>query len=176
MGANLPPRFAPHRQQLCSETPSLVRSVPPYSRGRRPSRQIPQLARASASIGRSDPSSLDEKMKSDDLKLMSTDELWALHVEIAAVLTRRIYAEKSQLEQRLRKLLANSALNEPAPRERRPYPRVFPKYRNPKEPYETWAGRGKQPRWLAAQLRSGKKLDDFRIQPSSDRKRRLARR
>jgi len=115
-------------------------------------------------------------MKSDDLKLMSTDELWALHVEITAVLTRRIYAEKSQLEQRLQKLLANGALNEPAPRERRPYPQVFPKYRNPKEPYETWAGRGKQPRWLAAQLRSGKKLDDFRIQSSSDRKRRLARR
>jgi len=169
------PRFAPIIQQLCSETPSLVRSVPPYRR-RRPPRQIPQLARASVSIGRPDPSSLDKKMKSDDLKLMSTDELWALHVEITAVLTRRIYAEKSQLEQRLQKLLANGALNEPAPRERRPYPQVFPKYRNPKEPDETWAGRGKQPRWLAAQLRSGKKLDDFRIQSSSDRKRRLARR
>lgn len=115
-------------------------------------------------------------MKSDDLKLMSTDELWALHVEITAVLTPKIYAEKSQLEQRLQKLLANNALDKPAPRERRPYPQVFPKYRNPKEPYETWTGRGKQPRWLAAQLRSGKKLDDFRIQPSSDRKRRLARR
>ena len=131
---------------------------------------------AIAPIGRPDPSSLDKKMKSDDLKLMSTDELWALHVEITAVLTRRIHAEKSQLEQRLQKLLANGALNEPAPRERRPYPQVFPKYRNPKEPDETWAGRGKQPRWLAAQLRSGKKLDDFRIQSSSDRKRRLARR
>ena len=37
------------------------------------------------------------------------------------------------------------------------------KYCNPKDPRETWAGRGKQPRWLRTQLRSGKKLDDFRI-------------
>jgi DNA-binding protein H-NS len=115
-------------------------------------------------------------MKPDDLKLMSTDELWALHVEITAVLARKLSAEKSQLEQRLQKLRANGTLNEDPPRERRPYPRVFPKYRNPKEPSETWAGRGMQPRWLTAQLRSGKKLDFFRIQPSSKRKRRSARR
>jgi hypothetical protein len=38
-----------------------------------------------------------------------------------------------------------------------------------RKPSETWAGRGKQPRWLTAQLRSGKLLDDFRIQPSSGR-------
>ena len=40
---------------------------------------------------------------------------------------------------------------------------VFPKFRNPEQPSETWAGRGKKPRWLTAQLRSGKQLDDFRI-------------
>jgi DNA-binding protein H-NS len=46
--------------------------------------------------------------------------------------------------------------------ERRPYPKVLPKYRNPKGG-ETWTGRGKQPRWLTAQLKSGKKLNDFLI-------------
>jgi DNA-binding protein H-NS len=46
---------------------------------------------------------------------------------------------------------------------RRPYPAVVPKYRNPDRPSETWAGRGKKPRWLAAQLKSGKRIDDFRI-------------
>jgi DNA-binding protein H-NS len=39
---------------------------------------------------------------------------------------------------------------ESEPRAQRKYPRVFPKFRNPKEPSETWSGRGKQPRWLAA--------------------------
>jgi len=112
-------------------------------------------------------------IKPADLKLKSVDELWALHVEVAAVLARKISAEKVQLERRLRQLLKpNGASNGNAGRERRPYPQVFPKYRNPAQPAETWAGRGKQPRWLTAQLRSGKKLDDFRIQPSSDRARR----
>ncbi len=41
--------------------------------------------------------------------------------------------------------------------------KVFPKYRNPAKPSETWAGRGKKPRWLTAQLKSGKRIDEFRI-------------
>jgi DNA-binding protein H-NS len=31
------------------------------------------------------------------------------------------------------------------------------------QPSETWAGRGKQPRRLIVELRSGKMLDEFRI-------------
>lgn len=115
----------------------------------------------------------DMNMKPHDLELMSVDELWALHMEIDTVLTRRISAEKRQLDRRLRQL-GSSAFEGIVRRERRPYPRVLPKYRNPDEPSETWAGRGKQPRWLTAKLRSGKKLDDFRIQPSSSRKQRSA--
>jgi DNA-binding protein H-NS len=102
-------------------------------------------------------------VKRPDLTSMSIDELWALHLEIAAVLARRIFAEKRQLEQRLQQL---GASNSSMGRERRSHPRVIPKYRNPANPSETWAGRGKQPRWLTAQLRSGKKLEDFRIQSS----------
>ena len=102
---------------------------------------------------------------------MSVDELWALHEQVASELARKIAAEKVRLDQRLRQL-ALSASNGKVSRARRPYPRVFPKYINPAHPGETWAGRGKQPRWLTAQLRSGKKLDDFRIQSSSDRARR----
>ena len=41
--------------------------------------------------------------------------------------------------------------------------KVAPKYRNPSNPKETWAGRGKQPRWLAAQTGKGRKLEDFLI-------------
>jgi DNA-binding protein H-NS len=45
----------------------------------------------------------------------------------------------------------------------RGYPKVFAKFQNPARPFETWAGRGKQPRWLTAQLNSGNRIDDFRI-------------
>ena len=103
-------------------------------------------------------------MKRDDFNSMSLDELWALRSEISSILKSKIAAEKAELEKRLRQLRSNSLPSEAARRERRPYPRVLPKYRNPADPAETWAGRGRQPRWLTEQLRSGRKLDDFRIQ------------
>jgi DNA-binding protein H-NS len=112
-------------------------------------------------------------MKRHDLESMSVDQLWSLHQLVASVLAGKISAEQARLDQRLRQLveLGTAPANvKKMPHARRPYPQVFPKYRNPAEPSETWAGRGKQPRWLTAQLRSGKKLDDFRILPSSDRR------
>jgi DNA-binding protein H-NS len=40
---------------------------------------------------------------------------------------------------------------------------VAPKYRNPDNPDETWAGRGLKPRWLVAAMKGGKKLENFAI-------------
>ena len=93
---------------------------------------------------------------------MSVDELWSLHEIVSSVLADRIPAQKAKLDQQLRQLRLD---DEPHKRShaRRPYPQVFPKYRNPSRPSETWAGRGKTPRWLTAELKSGKRIDDFRI-------------
>ena len=41
--------------------------------------------------------------------------------------------------------------------------KVAPKYRNPANTKETWSGRGKQPRWLAALTAKGKKVEEFLI-------------
>jgi DNA-binding protein H-NS len=101
-------------------------------------------------------------MKNSDLKSMSVDELWKLHESLVAELNDKMAAERAMLEDRLRRL-GSGVTRSDANGERRPYPKVLPKYRNPKNGGETWAGRGKQPRWLADQLRSGKKLDDFLI-------------
>lgn len=99
-------------------------------------------------------------MKRGDLQNMSTEDLWDLHEKIVAELSSKMASERDMLEARLRQLkTASSDLKE----EKRPYPKVLPKYRNPKNREETWAGRGKQPRWLSAQLRSGRKLADFLI-------------
>jgi DNA-binding protein H-NS len=103
-------------------------------------------------------------MKKSALGSMSTDELWMLREEIAAMLAAKITAEKKVLEHRLRLLKKVRVEQTAKTAERRPYPTVFPKFRNPDEPLETWAGRGKQPRWLKKQLRSGKRLDDFLIE------------
>jgi DNA-binding protein H-NS len=99
-----------------------------------------------------------------DLNSMSTDELWTLHEEIASRLAAALLAEKAVLENRLKQLKGGlEARSEASPAVRRPYPAVVPKFRNPDRPFETWAGRGKTPRWLTAKLKSGKRIDDFRI-------------
>lgn len=98
---------------------------------------------------------------------MALDELWSLHELVVAALARKISSELAGLEQKLRKLGQNTAVRvKKVSHARRQYPQVFPKYRNPARTSETWAGRGKQPRWLTAELKSGKKLDDFRIRPA----------
>jgi len=96
-------------------------------------------------------------MKRTELDGLSTDDLWSLHLEVSQVLQQRIQQEKLRLEERL-KLLQIPVSG------RRPYPPVLPQYSNPDQPSETWAGRGKRPRWLVAQLKSGRRIEDFRIQ------------
>jgi DNA-binding protein H-NS len=95
-------------------------------------------------------------MKRTELKRMGFDNLWTLHVELSDVLRRKIQLMKAQLEDRLMRLQAQAPAG-------RPHPELQAKYRNPDRPSETWAGRGKKPRWLVAQLRLGRRIDDFRI-------------
>ena len=40
---------------------------------------------------------------------------------------------------------------------------VEPRYRSKANPSDTWTGRGKQPRWLVAELEKGAKLESFLI-------------
>jgi len=61
---------------------------------------------------------------------MSVDQLWSLHETIAAESARKITAEKARLEQRLRELGMSEPAKMPS-KPRRPYPKVYPKYRNP---------------------------------------------
>ena len=104
-------------------------------------------------------------MKGNAIAAMSMDELWRLHEQVASILARKIAEEKARVEERLRRLQnLNSMMSSNWPR--RPYPKVLPKYQNPKDPAETWSGRGKQPHWVQAQLKAGKKLEHFLIAQS----------
>jgi DNA-binding protein H-NS len=111
-------------------------------------------------------------MKKLHLEAMSVDDLWSLHEEISRILSARITSEKHELEKRLAVLNRGRGGIEGADemrslgangKERRRYPKVFPKYRNPQIPGETWSGRGKRPRWLVAAMKSGRKIEDFKI-------------
>ncbi len=50
-----------------------------------------------------------------------------------------------------------------AAKPRKPGKKVAPKYRNPANAKELWSGRGRQPRWLAEQVKKGKKVEEFLI-------------
>jgi DNA-binding protein H-NS len=100
-----------------------------------------------------------------NLKSMSIDALVGLRGKIDAVLGSKVADERRTLESELAKLTrfesgggrSKSAMGRGA------RGKVAPKFRNPENPSETWAGRGLKPRWLAAAIKSGQKLDDFRI-------------
>ena len=108
-------------------------------------------------------------MKRRELASLSSDELWVLHQEVAATLAARLIAEVRTIENRLGQLDGLVRTRQPRKKTsgRRFYPTVTPKFRNPDQPSQTWAGRGKQPRWLTAHLSSGKRIDDFRIEQSA---------
>lgn len=122
-----------------------------------------------------------ESPKIQDLSSLTIDVLMELYERVGAILAERLAQEKRKLEDRLAKL-SHRATSEQKPggggdqrrarKLKRSYPPVLPKFRNPADPTQTWAGRGKQPRWLASQIKAGKRVDDFLI----DRPKRRAKR
>jgi DNA-binding protein H-NS len=109
-------------------------------------------------------------VKKIEFQSMSVDELWSFFEEITSVLSARIKAQKYDLERRLALLnRGTDVVSRPRAyhsfdgKQRRKYPRVLPKYRNP-QTSETWTGRGKCPRWLVAAMASGHRIEEFRIE------------
>jgi DNA-binding protein H-NS len=100
------------------------------------------------------------------LKTMSIDKLMKLKDQVEAALSSKVTEQRRALESELSKLghfqggaaRGKSALGRGGARGAVP-----PKYRNPENPTETWAGRGLKPRWLTAAIKAGKKPDDFLI-------------
>ena len=97
-----------------------------------------------------------------NLKSMSLDKLSKLKDQVETILRMKVADQQQSLEAELTKLsrLSTSRLRSKGPGVRGP---VAPKYRNPENPSETWAGRGLKPRWLSAALKAGKKLEHFSI-------------
>jgi DNA-binding protein H-NS len=105
-----------------------------------------------------------------NLTKLSVDQLNTLRNQVDALLTTKVTQERRNLESQLAALTrVNGAGSERGGVSLRGGTRgkVAPKYRNPENPSETWAGRGLKPRWLSAALKSGKKLEHFSIAASA---------
>jgi DNA-binding protein H-NS len=99
------------------------------------------------------------------LKTMSVAKLRDLKSQVEAAISTKVSERRRELESELSKLDGHSGVARRGRPARRGGPRgaVAPKYRNPENPSETWAGRGLRPRWLVVALKGGKKVEDFAI-------------
>ena len=99
------------------------------------------------------------------LKSMSIEKLVALKGQVEAMLSSKVSDQRRALESELSKLGRFSG----GPGRPKGFGRVgargvvAPKYRNPDNSSDTWAGRGLKPRWLTAAIKSGKRAEDFLI-------------
>ena len=116
---------------------------------------------------------------------MTVAQLLQLRDKVQTALFSKIKAEREELERRINQL---SKLESSAPANGATLARpsrggrlaratragngkshplkgrtVAPKYRDPANPSQTWAGRGQAPRWLVAYENQGHKRDDFLI-------------
>ena len=116
---------------------------------------------------------------------MTVAQLLQLRDKVQTALSRKVIAERQDLERQIGLL---SKLESSAPRDGRSTTRrgrgsrralsmragngkshplkgrtVAPKYRDPANPNQTWAGRGQAPRWLVAYENQGRQRDDFMI-------------
>ena len=119
---------------------------------------IPQFAMLSRMRG--------QVMRRDNFHSMTINELWELREKIGSVLGATLEREKRQLEARLSELGRHDFGPAPTDRQRRSYPKVHPKFQNPSDPSQTWAGRGKTPLWMNELLEAGKSIDELRIRES----------
>jgi DNA-binding protein H-NS len=95
------------------------------------------------------------------LKSMSVVKLQNLRVKVDAAINEKITARRQELETELSELARHDLRGKARGRGRLGL--VPPKYRNPNDASQTWAGRGLQPRWLKEAIKSGKKLESFLI-------------
>jgi DNA-binding protein H-NS len=94
-----------------------------------------------------------------NFKSMSIEKLVKLKDQIESALSSKVAETRRMLQFNLAKLTGFGAASMRGPTRGK----VAPKYRNPDNPSETWAGRGLKPRWLATALKTGKKLEYFSI-------------
>jgi DNA-binding protein H-NS len=90
---------------------------------------------------------------------MSVEALIEMRDDIGKILNRKT----EQLQSQLAALGLGVAPRGKRGTSRMKGRKVAPKYRNPKNRSETWAGRGAMPRWMAYQIKAGKKREDFAI-------------
>ena len=104
--------------------------------------------------------------RKNSLDKMSYSQLAALRTEIDRAMVEKQAAERTALRQKLSDMAKEHGLSleEVLGKRRKGKGSVAIKYRDPKNPDNTWTRRGRMPRWMAAATKGGKaSKDDFLI-------------
>jgi DNA-binding protein H-NS len=108
-------------------------------------------------------------MAGPNIDKMALKDLRELENRVAAAIVRAQEREKADLKARIEELASEAGMTvqeiygSGRGRGAGKGGKVAVKYMNPDNKSETWTGRGRQPRWLAAKLSKGAKLADFSI-------------
>jgi DNA-binding protein H-NS len=100
-----------------------------------------------------------------NLAVMSIDALLSLRENIGQALSKRS-AELTKQLKRLEPFSWSSRGGKAADGRRRSGGKLPPKYRDPDEPANVWAGRGARPLWMQEKIKAGAKQEDFLIATS----------
>lgn len=108
-------------------------------------------------------------MQLQDLNSLTTTDLERLQERVSTLLTARKDAEKNDAIERIQALANEAGITvsiQDGGGAGGKKSAVAPRYRNPENPSDTWSGRGRAPRWLAALEAKGQKRTDFLIAKS----------
>jgi DNA-binding protein H-NS len=100
-----------------------------------------------------------------ELARMSYKELTQLGVKVKRAKLRAQERGRTELKERLEAMAASAGfrLGDLFGGRGGKGRKVAAKFANPDNPSETWTGRGRKPRWLAAKLKDGDKIEKFLI-------------
>jgi len=101
---------------------------------------------------------------SNSLDTMSYAELLQMEKRIARLKVEKQNKERNELRQRIIAMIKEQGfeIHDLFGKGRKGKGSVAVKYRDPQNPENTWTGRGRMPRWMAAATKGGKvKKDDF---------------
>ena len=87
-------------------------------------------------------------MRESQLEKMSLKELLALDAKIKAAIGEKRSSERHDMKAKLEELARASGFSASELFGRGKRAKAAAKYRNPKDPSQTWTGRGRRPNWM----------------------------
>ena len=101
-------------------------------------------------------------MRNGQLEKMSLKELLTLEAKIQAAIDEKRVTERAEMRAKMEEMARSSGFSvaELFGGKRGKGGKAAPKYRNPKDPSQTWTGRGRRPNWM---VEAGGNPDRFLI-------------